>query len=165
MWTRYPMIPVTSENIVLAILFIYGLVLLLHHGAQKALYSEFKDFVKILKLNEEALYMLLQSQKDLNGVVTSFSGQVKKTHMECRIATKFAERANSLASSANIGVAILQRSLSVKKPNTAEQASKNRFVLSELAKKNDEAVDWLEPVLSEEEREIVEFARAKTSKN
>lgn len=165
MWTRYLMIPVTSENMVLAILFIYGLVLLLHHGAQKALYSEFKDFVKILKLNEEALYMLLQAQKDLNDVVTSFSGQVRKTHTEARIATKFAERANSLASSANIGVAILQRSLSVKRPQTAEQAAKNRFVLSELAKKNDEAVDWLEPLLNDEEREIVDFARAKTSKN
>lgn len=161
------MIPaITDSNFVLAVLFTYCLILLKIEGQQKAFYSHVKDLYKIIKINEEVVSLLLEGQKELKRSIEVLTGISQKTQVDARVATKFSERANSLASSANIGVAILQRGLTVKKPTqTAEQNLKNRHILTELAKKDDETVDWMEPILSEEEREIVNFARTRNGKS
>jgi len=99
-------------------------------------------------------------EKLARGEFKRLDGRLTQVQVKTKMAEKVADRANTLASSANIGVAILQRGFQIKKlPNTPLQDEKNRRVLSQLTKDNADIVDWLEPSLTEEERKIVEFAR------
>ena len=127
---------------------------------QKAFYSHIQDLYKIATLASHMDESLLDAQKELTQAIDSLRGEAAKVSIKASIAEKYADRANTLASSANIGVAILQRGFQVKKiPNTPAQDLKNKHVLSELIKKDADMFEWLGPVLTEEERKIAEFAQ------
>lgn len=120
---------------------------------QKAFYSHLTN---LYKMNES----LTERASAVSSQVKRIDGQLRQVQVGAKIAEKFAERANTLASSSTIGIAILQRALQVRKiPKTSEQDLKNKHVLSALVKNAPELDDWLEPVMTTEEREIAEFAR------
>jgi hypothetical protein len=102
-------------------------------------------------------------EKELYGKLDSFQVKVK-------LAEKLADRAFSLASSANLGLVALSRTLAVR----PVYASKKQMVKNELAQKQTEEaifgvkkpeevdysqVDWMYAALDDEEREIVDSAR------
>jgi Holliday junction resolvase len=103
---------------------------------------------------------LLKAQQEIGKAVERLAGLHNKLIIEGKVASKMAERAYSLGGSAVLGVSQVQKALSVTKPRqTVEQATKNRLILEKLAKEGSEALDFLEPTLSEEERDILEDVR------
>ena len=96
-------------------------------------------------------------------------GKLDKALVQVKMAERFSERAFSLASSANLACMALQRTLQVR-----PYASKQQRLANEIAQKEvKEAIggpqsgdslpdysgfDWLYPVLSDEERDIVDKA-------
>lgn len=155
-----------EQNLVLIALSALCLALWQVVKEQKAFYSHLIDLYKIAREQGVSTGELLVGQHKLSKMLDCVEGQLKKAQIDSRIATKFAERANTLASSANIGVAILQRGMAPRRSVVSqEQDLKNKVVLSRLAKENEDIADYFEPILSDEEREILEFARKSAGKN
>lgn len=149
-----------ETNLILFSMLLSFTCLVAIHLQQKAFYSHIQDLYKIATLASHMDESLLDAQKELTQAIDSLRGEAAKVSIKASIAEKYADRANTLASSANIGVAILQRGFQVKKiPNTPAQDLKNKHVLSELIKKDADMFEWLGPVLTEEERKIAEFAQ------
>lgn len=88
-------------------------------------------------------------------------GQVDKYLISAKIAEKMAERAFNLASSANLGVIALQKSLAMPRLATKEQLKANEFASNKVDKlfSNGGTFDWLRPILSEEELDILDKAQ------
>jgi hypothetical protein len=87
-------------------------------------------------------------------------GKLDKMYIKVALAEKIADRAFNMASSANLGVMALQKSLATPKYISKVQSERNG-----LAKKEVDALfsdkgnfDWLRPILSDEELDILDNA-------
>ena len=85
--------------------------------------------------------------------------KIDKALIRGAIAEKFAERAFSLASSANIGVVALQKTLQTR----PRVPSRENLLRNELAKREVDSLfqpsgsfDWLRPILSDEENDLLD---------
>ena len=92
-------------------------------------------------------------------------GLTEQAVRKAAIAEKFAERAFSLASTANLTCMYLQKSLATRPPFVSHQKQlQNEVIQAEVQKavggttQDMAGFDWLYPVLSEEERDIVDKA-------
>jgi len=85
-------------------------------------------------------------------------GKLDATHVSAKIAEKFAERAFNMASSANIGIVALQKSLATPRIMTAQQSIQNQLAKKEVDKifTTDGGFDFLRPILSDEENDILD---------
>lgn len=85
-------------------------------------------------------------------------GQISKHQIAAKVATKTAERAFNLASSANIGVVALQKALATPRLVTREQSKLNQLAKNNVDKlfTTQGSFDWLAPLLGDEELEILE---------
>lgn len=93
-------------------------------------------------------------------------GEVRSLEIKAAIAEKMADRAFNMASSANLGVVALQKALAVPRLMTKAQVQQNQ-----LAKKGVDKLfttsgnfDWLKPVLSDEELDLLEAAERTQAK-
>lgn len=89
------------------------------------------------------------------------SGLAEKAVIKAAIATKLAERAFSLASTANLGIVALQRALQQPRILNKEGLQRNALAkqqVDNLFGKGD-GFDWLYPVLDDESRDILEKAK------
>lgn len=91
------------------------------------------------------------------------NGRINQIHIAAKVATKTAERAFTLGSSANIGNAIMARNLQ-SRPRilSREQFLKNDLVKKKVGPQADEdpEIDFLAAVLSDEELDIMANAQA-----
>jgi hypothetical protein len=95
-------------------------------------------------------------------------GIAESSLIQSKIAEKFAERAFNLASSANLGVVALQKSLAQPRLLTKTQLNQNAVAKNDIDKlfTTQGGMDWLRPILSDEELEILDEAeRAKERHN
>lgn len=106
---------------------------------------------------------LVVGQNSLKEASARIAGILNQQIIQGKVSQKMSERAFVLGNSANLACAILQKSLSVKRPQTMEQAIKNQAVLAQLAKENEEMIDWMEPTLNEEERGILDDIRRRAN--
>ena len=88
-------------------------------------------------------------------------GKIDKMYCRSVIAEKMAERAFNLASSANLGVVALQKSLVVPRIITKPVAQQNQLAKDQVnglfSKQADgSGFDWLRPILSDEELDILD---------
>jgi hypothetical protein len=119
-----------------------------------------KDVSNAVLRGHRAVEDVIKAESELNKRFERLIGLYQKQVIDGKVAQKMAERAYSLAGSGVLGVGQIQKALSTRPPrHSYEQALKNRSVLEDLAKREDESIDWLEPTLTEEEREILEDAR------
>lgn len=79
-------------------------------------------------------------------------------YLSSKIAEKMAERAFNMASSANLGVVALQKSLQVPRIATKQQTLQNQLAKDNVDKlfSSKGTFDWLRPILSEEELEVLD---------
>lgn len=130
-----------------------------------AFYSESRGRVRLLVSMLEAHALMIEKLKARKK--NKENGLEAKAIVKASVATKTAERAFSLASSANIACMALQRTLSVR----PTWVSKQQMLKNEVAQKEVEEViggkkmtgdmsdfEWLYPVLNDEERQIVDNA-------
>lgn len=102
-----------------------------------------------------------------NKLDKSHQGIINKAHIDSRIATKMAERAFNLASSANLGVVALQKALATPKLITREASKLNQLAknsVDELFTTQGE-YDWLKPLLSDQDLELLEEIESKKVKD
>lgn len=131
-------------------------------------YIAIRRFFFSKKSSEVAItYFSLQREivllrKSLKGL----SGKVDKVMLDAKLATKMAERAFTLASSANIASAILQKNLNGRiRTVSPQQATKDELAkkqLKELFGKDE--MEFLKPILTDEEIELYEEAKRQTEK-
>lgn len=83
-----------------------------------------------------------------------------KYYRVAKLAEKFAERAFSLASTANLGVVALQKSLQVPRIMNKNQANRNQLAKKQVDElfESGGGFEWLRPVLSDEENELIDQA-------
>ena len=93
-------------------------------------------------------------------------GKLDRMYIRSVIAEKTADRAFNIASSANLGVVALQKALATPRLMTKAQSQRNG-----LAKKEVDALfstggtfDWLRPILSDEELEILDKVEEQKAK-
>lgn len=87
-----------------------------------------------------------------------FIGKLDKIHISAKIAEKMADRAFNMASSANLGVIALQKSLARPMFMTKQQGLQNEMArkkVDDLFLSGDK-FDYLRPLLSDEENELVD---------
>lgn len=91
---------------------------------------------------------------------SQIEGKMNQLMIQSKLAEKMADRAFNMASSANVGIVVLQRALAVPRLMTKAQGVRN-----EVAKNGVEAVftkegnmDWLRPILSDEENDLLDKA-------
>ena len=87
-------------------------------------------------------------------------------YISAKIAEKTADRAFNMASSANLGVIALQKSLATPRLLTKTQATRNGLAKKEVDElfSNNGPLDWLYPVASDEEREVLDKIREEKDK-
>ncbi len=111
-----------------------------------------------LSLQREVV-ILRRALKELNG-------KMDKVMLSAKLADKMAERAFTLASSANVASAILQRNLSGRsRIISSQQGTKDELAkkqLRELFGKDE--MEFLKPILTDEEIELYEEAKRQTEK-
>lgn len=88
-------------------------------------------------------------------------GRLDKMYISAKIAEKMAERAFNLASTANLGVVALQKSLVLPKLATKQQLQSNQLAKDNVDKlfSSGGTFDWLRPILSDEELDILDKAQ------
>jgi len=93
-------------------------------------------------------------------------GKIDKMYISAKIAEKTADRAFNMASSANLGVIALQKSLATPRLLTKTQATRNGLAKKEVDElfSNNGPLDWLYPVASDEEREVLDKIREEKDK-
>jgi hypothetical protein len=96
-----------------------------------------------------------------------YMGALDKVKIKTAIAEKLADRAFNLASTANLGVVAIQKTL-VTRPRFL---SKEQMTKNELAKKDVDTLfgksssfDWLRPILSDEEQDLLDQVEAHAQK-
>lgn len=90
---------------------------------------------------------------------SKLEGKVTKMYIAAKIAEKTADRAFNLASSANLGVIALQKSLAVPRVITRTQATQNQLAkktIDELFSGNDDILDFLRPTATDDELEVID---------
>lgn len=91
-------------------------------------------------------------------------GLSQKAVIKAAISAKLAERSFSLASSANLAVMAMQRTLSVRprhlpKPQQVADAVAQKTVMEQVGGSPDySGFDWMYPILNEEERDLLDKA-------
>lgn len=98
---------------------------------------------------------------------TLIAEDLQKYYIVAKMAEKTADRAFNLASSANLGVIALQKSLAVPRIMTKTQATQNRLAkqtVDELFTTGDK-FDFLRPILSDEELNVLDALEADETKN
>lgn len=90
----------------------------------------------------------------------ALSGIAAQARIEGKVAEKIAYRAFNMASTANLGIIALQKTLPKVRIHTKQEKEQMEAVRAEIDKLfgADEPNDWLYPVLSEEERDVLEKA-------
>lgn len=87
-------------------------------------------------------------------------GLIEKALRRAAIADKVAERAFNLASTANLGVVALQRTLSQPRFVNKQSLTRNALAKKEVdALFGSEGFDWLYPVLDDESRDLLDKAK------
>lgn len=97
--------------------------------------------------------------KSIGRIENHIKGSYDKTYIAAKIAEKTADRAFNLASSANLGVVALQKSLMVPRMLTKHQTDRNILAkeqVQDLFEGQDDMFNWLRPVLGEEENAILD---------
>lgn len=89
---------------------------------------------------------------------SKIKGELRQAQIRAAIAEKFAERAFNLASSANLGVIALQKSLATPKLMTAQQSIKNQLAKKQIDNifETSSGFDYLRPLLSDEDNDILD---------
>lgn len=139
------------------ILAVYRLYRQYHHH-QLAMRCWAKDIDRVARLKFDDLY---DKYEGLQRRIEKTKGQVAKSHISAKIAEKTADRAFTLASSANLGVVALQKTLQTPRLVNKEQAQRNQLAKNDIDKlfsTENGNLDWLKPILSDEDLEIVEKA-------
>lgn len=93
-------------------------------------------------------------------------GIAQKIQIDSRVATKMADRAFNMASSATLGVVALQKALAVPRLLTKQQGQMNQLAKNEIDElfKVKGAQDWLRPLMSDEELDILDKAEAEAER-
>jgi hypothetical protein len=94
-------------------------------------------------------------------------GKLDKYFISAKIAEKFAERAFNMASSANLGVIALQKSLAQPRIMTKHQTVRNELAKNEVDKlfTTEGSFDFLRPILSDEENDLLDEMEKHNLKN
>lgn len=98
--------------------------------------------------------------RDIEALKKAIKGTDGRVYIKAKIAEKTADRAFNMASSANLGVVALQKALAVPRLMTKQQGLQNKFAKNEVDKlfNGEGTFDWLRPILSDEELEIIDKA-------
>ena len=124
-------------------------------------------WMNLARRRESDIYETLEEQISvLRHSVYSLSGKVDGLIIAAKVAEKTADRAFTMASSANVATGIVQRALSSRGPVlTKTQEFKDHIArkkLEDLFGKDE--MEFLKPLLSEEELELLEEAQEKMRK-
>jgi hypothetical protein len=103
-------------------------------------------------------------------------GKLDCLEIKAAVAEKFAERAFTMASTANLGVMALQKSLQLPRPLTKSGLQRNQLAKNEVDKlfntnREDDVLtthggfDYLRPILSQEENDILDALEMEKLKN
>lgn len=95
------------------------------------------------------------------------SGKLDKMYVMAKVSEKLSYRAFNLASSANLAVMGLQKALAVPRFMTKHNAQQNLLAkegVDKIFSTVDGGYDWLRPVLSDEELELLDEAQRQTMK-
>lgn len=94
-------------------------------------------------------------------------GVAEKALIKAKIAEAMGGRAFNLASTANLGVIALQKTLSIPRMVNREQATKNQYAKAEVDKlfTTNGGFDFLKPILGDEELEFLEKMEQDNLKN
>ena len=102
---------------------------------------------------------------NLRNRLAKHSGQLKRMdeqHIKIKVAEKVADKAFTLANSAHVGIAILQRSLPTRKPWVSKQEdTRTKTSLKEMEKQDPDSLEMLLPFLTEQDRELLEIAKSR----
>ena len=92
-------------------------------------------------------------------------GKAEQALIKAKIAELFAERAFNLASTANLGVIALQKTLHVPKIVDRQQTLKNKYAKAEVDKlfTTNGGFEFLKPILDDEELEMLEKIEQESS--
>lgn len=87
-------------------------------------------------------------------------GKLNRVEIQSKLAEKMADRAFNMASSANIGIVSLQKALVVPRLMTKQQTQQNQVASKGVEKifSSGGNFDWLRPILSDDELEILDKA-------
>lgn len=119
-----------------------------------------KDIVTKQDAKKQKDAILLQAKAEATNVSKRLCGQIQDVVIKSSLAEKMADRAFNMASTANLGVVALQKSLALPKIMTKQQTQQNQLANKEVEKlfSGVGGFDWLRPLLSEEELDILEKA-------
>ncbi len=97
---------------------------------------------------------------DYEVLYDKIGGKLDKMYTRAVIAEKMAERAFNMASSSNLGVVALQKALALPRLMTKPQVKQNELAKNSVDKifSSDGKFDWLRPILSEEDLDILDKA-------
>lgn len=125
--------------------------------SKRAEQTLFKGLSGIIKINHKAH----------EHAGRQLSGLLAKEHIQTRIATKLAERAFNLASTANVGNAILAKTLQSRpRLKTKEQLLKNDLAQKKLDDLlGGDEYDFLRSVMSDEENDLLDQVKQHTTKH
>jgi hypothetical protein len=119
-----------------------------------------KQFVAKRDLQEQKGRILVQAKAEATNVSKKLQGVISDAVIKSALAEKMADRAFNMASTANLGVVALQKSLALPKIMTKQQAQQNQLAKEGVDKlfSGVGGFDWLRPLLSEEELDILDKA-------
>lgn len=110
---------------------------------------------------------LTDLQRQARKAVARLEGRGTSVVLRSKLAEKMADRAFNMASSANLGVIALQKSLARPVLLTKTQATANQLASNEVDKlfSSNGRFDYLRPLMTDEEIEIIEKLEAENMKN
>lgn len=125
-----------------------------------SLFRTKKRDVLIKKISKQEEDKREQFLRRINGNTAHILGRLSKIEIQDKIAVKMAERAFNMASSANVAISILSRSISSRVPYRTRKQQQYDTTLSQQAEEQIGADlnSWLRPVLTDEELRILELA-------
>lgn len=107
---------------------------------------------------------IIYNQKEVvrDGRVDHALGRVEKAMHKAKLAEKMADRAFNMASSANVGISVLQKALAIPRLMTKKQAVQNEVAKNGVDKlfTSGGSFDYLRPILSDEENDLLDEAEA-----
>lgn len=94
-------------------------------------------------------------------------GQLNQLSLKVKLSEKVSDRAFNMASSANLGVIALQKSLQVPRVINKQQGLKNQLAKNDVDKlfSNQGNFDYLRPILSDEENDLLDNIERDKFKN
>ena len=104
--------------------------------------------------------------KKYRDMMNEMEGKRNSATIRASVAEKMADRAFNMASSATIGVVALQKALTVPRLLTKQQGQINQLAKDEIDElfKVKGAQEWLKPLMSDEELDILEKAEAEAER-